>query len=168
MPKNGKPEAVPLQRPLRTLKLTGWFVTAGPFRDAPPIGMKNLCLQAEQPGSDKIDYRLPIQDFSTPDIRETVFALAWVIWQGVAWKRLVYIGCQGGKGRTGLVLALLVRIDRGTKGRAAVTYVRKHYDRHAVETEFQSKFVDKFPVRNLQRWVKVCRFIARINPAMLG
>ena len=55
----------------------------------------------------------------------------------------VEVGCGGGRGRTGTALACLVAIDTGTAV-DAVDYVRAHYDRHAVETPGQRRYVAHF------------------------
>lgn len=66
--------------------------------------------------------------------------------QMIAWvaKRLdfgakVHIGCLGGHGRTGLVLAALVA-HMGVSD-DAIAYVRKHYCKRAVESKEQIKFL---------------------------
>lgn len=66
-----------------------------------------------------------------------------------AWRRSssqrVELACNGGRGRTGTALACLAVLD-GVPGPAAVSYVREHYDRRAVETPWQRRFVQRFPV----------------------
>jgi protein-tyrosine phosphatase len=64
-----------------------------------------------------------------------------------AWRRLgsdrVEIACGGGVGRTGTALACLVALDAGSSV-DAVRYVRDHYDRRAVETPGQRRYVAVF------------------------
>jgi len=64
-----------------------------------------------------------------------------------AWHRLdtdrVEVACAGGRGRTGTALACLVVLDAGPEV-DAVAYVRAHYDRHAVETPGQRRYVRSF------------------------
>jgi protein-tyrosine phosphatase len=55
----------------------------------------------------------------------------------------VEIACSGGNGRTGTALACLAVLD-GVPAAAAVTYVRVHYARHAVETPWQRRYVSRF------------------------
>ncbi|WP_338886828.1 protein-tyrosine phosphatase family protein [Rhodococcus sovatensis] len=57
----------------------------------------------------------------------------------------VEIACGGGYGRTGTALACLVVAD-GLPNDEAVSYVRQHYSRRAVETPWQKRFVEKFRV----------------------
>ncbi|MFF1767433.1 protein phosphatase [Streptomyces sp. NPDC058249] len=64
-----------------------------------------------------------------------------------AWRRTpadrVEIACGGGRGRTGTALACLAVLD-GVPPQEAVGYVRHHYDRHAVETPWQRRYVRRF------------------------
>ncbi|WP_395293675.1 protein phosphatase [Kitasatospora hibisci] len=64
-----------------------------------------------------------------------------------AWRRSarqrVELGCAGGRGRTGTALACLAVLD-GVPAGEAVAYVREHYDRRAVETPWQRRFVERF------------------------
>lgn len=53
----------------------------------------------------------------------------------------VHVGCIGGHGRTGMVLAALVA--ELTEEKNAIQYVRKHYCKKAVETEVQIEFLMK-------------------------
>jgi hypothetical protein len=55
----------------------------------------------------------------------------------------VELACGGGRGRTGTALACLAVLD-GVPADEAVAYVRAHYDRHAVETGAQRRFVAAF------------------------
>ncbi|MFF3559226.1 protein phosphatase [Streptomyces sp. NPDC002574] len=55
----------------------------------------------------------------------------------------VEIACGGGYGRTGTALACMAVLDGVPAGRA-VAYVRRHYDRRAVETPWQRRFVRRF------------------------
>jgi hypothetical protein len=52
----------------------------------------------------------------------------------------VEFACGGGRGRTGTALACLAVLD-GVPASRAVEYVREKYDRHAVETPWQKRFV---------------------------
>lgn len=58
-------------------------------------------------------------------------------------KERVEIACGGGRGRTGTALAALAVLD-GVPAEEAVEFVRRHYDRHAVETPWQRRYVSRF------------------------
>lgn len=58
--------------------------------------------------------------------------------------RRVEIACAGGRGRTGTALAALA-ILAGVEPDQAVRWVREHYDRRAVETPWQRRWVRRFP-----------------------
>ncbi|WP_423247979.1 protein-tyrosine phosphatase family protein [Thermus hydrothermalis] len=51
----------------------------------------------------------------------------------------LYVGCDGGLGRTGTTLAILAGLWRLTD--SPVTFVRERYDPHAVETPEQEAYV---------------------------
>ena len=55
----------------------------------------------------------------------------------------VELACGGGRGRTGTALACLAVLD-GVPAEEAVAWVRQHYDRRAVETRWQARFVRGF------------------------
>ncbi|WP_419996653.1 protein-tyrosine phosphatase family protein [Streptomyces boninensis] len=55
----------------------------------------------------------------------------------------VEVACGGGRGRTGTALACIAVLD-GVPAAEAVAYVREHYDRRAVETPWQRRYVRRF------------------------
>jgi hypothetical protein len=57
----------------------------------------------------------------------------------------VEFACGGGRGRTGTALACLAVLD-GIPAEQAVDFVRRTYDRRAVETPWQKRFVRRYPV----------------------
>ena len=81
------------------------------------------------------DFRLP----ADPGQTRLVLAEAW---RRSATER-VEVACAGGRGRTGTALACLAILD-GVAAAQAVTYVRTHYDRRAVETPGQRRFVTRW------------------------
>lgn len=81
------------------------------------------------------DFRLPADRADAADaVREAYLRLG---------TDRVEVGCSGGRGRTGTALACLVALDTGTTD-GAVVWVRAHYDRHAVETPAQRRYVTRF------------------------
>lgn len=81
------------------------------------------------------DFRLPSDGVAAAD----AFRAAWAR----AETERVEIACAGGHGRTGTALACLAVLD-GVPNSEAVAYVRTHYDRRAVETPWQRRFVTRF------------------------
>ncbi|PZH14621.1 protein phosphatase [Streptomyces sp. NTH33] len=81
-------------------------------------------------------------DFRLPSDRTAASALLTEAWERAATDR-VEVACDGGRGRTGTALACLAVLD-GVPPAEAVTYVRTHYDRHAVETPWQRRYVRRF------------------------
>lgn len=81
------------------------------------------------------DLRLPSDD---ADARSALLD-AWAR----AGDQRVEVACRGGRGRTGTALACIAVLD-GVPPDRAVAYVREHYHRHAVETPWQRRYVERF------------------------
>ena len=82
-------------------------------------------------------------DFRLPADRPLAALVLREAWERAATER-VEIACFGGRGRTGTALACLAVLD-GVPATEAVAYVRDRYDRHAVETPWQRRYVRRFP-----------------------
>lgn len=65
----------------------------------------------------------------------------------IAKKFNVEIGCIGGHGRTGTMLACMAVIDQNLNTVQAIDFVRSTYCDHAIETHSQEMFVDFFHKR---------------------
>ena len=83
-------------------------------------------------------------DFWLPDNQGHAQAVLHEAWQSTLAER-VEIACPGGRGRTGTALACLAIID-GLPSDQAVSFIRQHYDRRAVETPWQKRYVARFPI----------------------
>ncbi|MEU6989758.1 protein-tyrosine phosphatase family protein [Streptomyces sp. NPDC046465] len=81
-------------------------------------------------------------DFRLPSDRDAARTLLREAWQRAADER-VEVACGGGRGRTGTALACVAVLD-GVPAAEAVAFVRAHYDRHAVETPWQRRYVQRF------------------------
>jgi protein-tyrosine phosphatase len=81
-------------------------------------------------------------DFWLPSDRRQAREVMHEAWERAATER-VEIACAGGRGRTGTALACLAVLD-GVPASAAVAFVRRHYDPHAVETPWQRRYVARF------------------------
>ena len=93
------------------------------------------------PWNDGVWFNFPITDRRAPsDPEEFSKFIDWLILQLSANKK-VHIGCIGGHGRTGTVMAALVARFLGEKD--AITYVRKNYCQKAVESQSQIDFLAK-------------------------
>jgi protein-tyrosine phosphatase len=75
-------------------------------------------------------------------LRDEAFLEAWARAAG----ERVEVACGGGRGRTGTALACLAVIEGVAPG-GAVDYVRRHYDRRAVDTPWQRRYVARFRSR---------------------
>ncbi|TQJ88024.1 protein-tyrosine phosphatase family protein [Streptomyces sp. SLBN-31] len=81
-------------------------------------------------------------DFRLPADRQAARAALAEAWERAARER-VEVACGGGRGRTGTALACLAVLD-GVPAEEAVGFVRLHYDRRAVETPWQKRYVRHF------------------------
>ncbi|MFJ4786214.1 protein phosphatase [Streptomyces sp. NPDC088794] len=81
-------------------------------------------------------------DFRLPVDRVDARAALVEVWERAGDER-VEVACGGGRGRTGTALACLAVLD-GVPAGEAVAYVRAHYDRRAVETPWQKRYVRGF------------------------
>ncbi|MGW8768185.1 protein-tyrosine phosphatase family protein [Streptomyces sp. NPDC055815] len=81
-------------------------------------------------------------DFRLPTDRAEARTVLGEAWERAAGERVEF-ACGGGRGRTGTALACLAVLD-GVPPAEAVAYVRHHYDRHAVETPWQRRYVRAF------------------------
>ncbi|MGN9908254.1 protein-tyrosine phosphatase family protein [Phytohabitans sp. LJ34] len=78
-------------------------------------------------------------DFWLPSDRRQARDTLREAWERAAGER-VEIACGGGRGRTGTALACLAVLD-GVPPDEAVAWIRARYDKHAVETPWQKRFV---------------------------
>jgi len=81
-------------------------------------------------------------DFRLPHDGEAARRAFGQAWEAAADRR-VEVACSGGRGRTGTALACIAVLD-GVDPDDAVAYVRRHYDRRAVETPWQRRYVERF------------------------
>ncbi len=81
-------------------------------------------------------------DFRLPADRTAARTALVEAWERAADERVEF-ACGGGRGRTGTALACLAVLD-GVPAEEAVEFVRRNYDRHAVETPWQRRYVRRF------------------------
>lgn len=117
-------------------------------------------LRSAMPGGPEPEFGLYLQAESPPVMAWPTRWVRWHDWWLPAdpddardalievWHRAetqrVEVACSGGRGRTGTALACIAILD-GVAPVKAVSYVRQHYDRRAVETPWQRRFVTRFP-----------------------
>ncbi|MEV0255850.1 protein-tyrosine phosphatase family protein [Streptomyces sp. NPDC050732] len=111
-----------------------------PDGDVPGFG---VYLLGKEPPSIPWEARwLRWPDFRLPSDRELARKVLREVWERAAGER-VEVACGGGRGRTGTALACIAVLD-GVPAAEAVQYVRAHYDRRAVETPWQRRYVRRF------------------------
>lgn len=128
-------------------------IHGGPFVQK-PTGFQGICLlEKDMPAQDgTTNVHLPIRDFATPTVDQAVEAALLAVAYALE-HRPVYVGCMGGKGRTGLVLGVIAAL---CGVRTPVEYVRKTFSVHAIETKQQESFVnslDLLGARLPMQWV---------------
>lgn len=133
-------------------------IVAGPYGEKPVVypGVK---LAAELDDPCAID--LPIKDFSVPDpkaLERALYATMVLMWSGAT----PYVGCMGGKGRTGVFLGVLAKVAlRSTRSAWRLLYpdpvkwIRERYRSEACETSEQQEYVRKFDTRWLEHAAKM-------------
>lgn len=82
-----------------------------------------------------------IPDMGVPGSVDDAIKLVDYLAMNLSSKRKVHVGCIGGHGRTGMILAALVKVMTGEKD--AISYVRKHYCVKAVESKPQVQWLAK-------------------------
>ena len=83
------------------------------------------------------------EDFGVPADRERAAAQIRAAFERARAGERVEVGCAGGLGRTGTVLACMATLA-GVPSAEAVEWVREHYDSRAIENEEQEEFVRAF------------------------
>ncbi|MGY1604531.1 protein-tyrosine phosphatase family protein [Geodermatophilus sp. SYSU D00815] len=106
----------------------------------PEFGVYLLGRAPEPPAWDSVWVRWP--DFRLPRDPDALRAALEEALGRAAGQR-VELACGGGRGRTGTALACLAVLD-GVPAADAVAWVRARYDRRAVETPGQARFVRGF------------------------
>ena len=114
-----------------------------PEGDPPPdfgLYLDNCWAEPRQPWDHVVvewpDFGLP------PDAAGTGAAIRSAFERAKSGER-VEVGCHGGMGRTGTVLACMA-VLAGVPAPEAVDWVRSAYRRQAVETDEQRRFVEEF------------------------
>lgn len=124
------PKSLPLPLPFGK----HYTVFGGPYYDKPAT-MLGVKMAVEIQEACEVD--IPTRDFKVPPVPVLLTGLEKAL-QLIASRQPLYVGCMGGKGRTGLFLAALAKLW-GEKD--PVVYVRKHYYSHAVETPEQERYI---------------------------
>lgn len=114
------------------------------------------------------DVAIDVVDFGIPTVQQVDDALLQVV-NLILSGRPVYVGCMGGIGRTGLLLAILAKVWGIEE---PVKYVRVNYMAHAVETAPQMAFVRDYEpppeVIGRMNWAKVWSFFRWKRSLTLG
>lgn len=118
----------------------------GPYRERVP-GTYGVRLTEDHQLGTPCDLHFPIEDFGVPDRREFEDLLIAII-QAADNGKVVYVGCMGGIGRTGMVVGGIARTLLTVDD--AVTWARSNYLGHTIETRAQEGLVRTFDVNRVR------------------
>lgn len=112
------------------------YLYAGPTRNMPE-GFKLIRCAAEiDVDPSKVAFNVATGDFQPFTDAHMRYAVPRILEAMKNGERL-YVGCMGGTGRTGTMLAILAAQHPDMTGATAIDYIRRIYKRGAVETEAQ-------------------------------
>lgn len=119
----------------------------GPY-PAKEAGYPGVCLLPKIPEGMDASYHFPIEDFKAPSVEQARARIPVIVDLLVA-KRALYVGCTAGIGRTGTVIALIMKEFDKRRGlvRSGEDYidaVREFYYSGAIETLAQEKLVKDY------------------------
>lgn len=117
-----------------------FYLYCGSFRDHLP-SVKGIKLAPEL--NLAANYELPIVDFSIPDIGEVLLLIDWMD-NNTNEDCELYLGCNGGYGRTGLIAACVLIAFEELSVPRAIDWVRDQVHPHCIETRQQEQFVQDF------------------------
>lgn len=118
----------------------------GPYRERVP-GTYGVRLTEDHQLDAPCDLHFPIRDYGVPDARSFEMLLINLI-KIAEEGHVVYVGCYGGIGRTGMIVAGLARVL--IAGVNPVSWAREYYLGHAVETERQEVLISTFDVNRVR------------------
>jgi hypothetical protein len=107
------------------------------------VGFERFMKDSTQsyPWSSGASFTFPIVDGNVPTSVDDTKMLLKYLADNLAAGKKIHIGCIGGHGRTGTILAALVTYMTGNKD--SIEYVRKNYCEKAVETTTQIQWLNK-------------------------
>lgn len=120
----------------------------GPYRQRPAnmVGVK-MAVEIDRP----YDINVPTRDYSVPAIKDVDAGLIGML-EYLLQGREIYVGCMGGIGRTGLMLAIAAKAF-GVPD--PIAHVRATFNVHAVETGEQKEYVEKYKIPRRVKWLVV-------------
>jgi hypothetical protein len=137
-------------------------IGGGPYRARPQNIAGHYFIKVAAEIVEPFDNEVLIRDFSVPTSKH---AVEYAILSGLLAARynmVPFVGCAGGRGRTGLILGILAKAALGALrpsvlgvqlGRLPdpVEWIRTHYNPHACETAEQESYVRDFDTTGIER-----------------
>lgn len=144
--------------PIKMGQLHG-MVFGGRFREYEPGTRRLVGIKMAEEIDHPHDFSVDTEDFSVPDEAQMQRGVTFALGQ-LAEGNDVYVGCMGGIGRTGLFMGCIAKVMQDFEEKTGdhpgicigvdpatydpVLFVRRHYIRHAIETDEQQAFVRGF------------------------
>lgn len=134
-------------------------IFAGPYR-LRPQNTFGVLVAAEI--NNECNIKLHLRDFGVPSLGQTIDwqkGVELTIRAGLRGDR-PYVGCMGGLGRTGLMLA---SVAKALGEEHPVLWIRTRYRREAVETVEQQRFIEALDVEPIRAALRRRRLLRRLT-----
>ena len=120
-------------------------IYGGPYRKSPVGARRMKLVKMAEEIEMTCDIDIPIEDYGVPeDDTMTIGVVKAIV--AMANGNDLYAGCMGGIGRTGLFMGCMAKVmlDYTKSKEDPVSFVRKQYMRHTIETAEQLDYVREF------------------------
>jgi protein-tyrosine phosphatase len=105
-----------------------------------------------------------VEDFKVPEDEEAWLRAAKDLIRHALRGRRAFVGCRGGVGRTGMMIATVAKILGET---SPVFWTRRNWRREAIETLAQERFVQGLDVSPIQGWLRRRRTLRRLSLGLI-
>lgn len=110
--------------------------------------------------SKSCDLAIDTADFCTPNRYMLLNSIPQIL-HSIAMGQNIYIGCMGGIGRTGFMMAIIAKI-MGVNN--PVAFTRANFKSHAIETQEQLVLVDSIEVEPYRMMLDAYLALREVNP----
>lgn len=110
--------------------------------------------------SKSCDLAIDTPDFQTPNRYMLLNSIPQIL-HAIAMGQNIYIGCMGGIGRTGFMMAIIAKI-MGVNN--PIAFTRANFKGHAIETEAQMLLIDSIEVEPYRMMLDAYLALREVNP----
>ena len=132
-------------------------VAGGPYDY---VGSADFGVKLDSSSREPCEVYCPIQDWSVPLNKERFKLALMESFKAALRGEKVYVGCMGGRGRTGLFLASMGKVAGYSH---PIKTLREQWKKTAVETIQQEKWVEALDVRRETRQLRWLTLAARMH-----